>query len=74
MEQQSTTTGQIAEGTSQAASGSRNVAHIITQVHDGVGATGRAAQETLSAAANLIRQADALKVSVNDFLATVRAA
>jgi len=74
MEQQSTTTGQIAEGTSQAASGSRNVAHIITQVHDGVGATGRAAQETLSAAADLNRQADALKVSVNDFLATVRAA
>ena len=74
MEQQSTTTGQIAEGTSQAATGSQNVAHIITQVHDGVGATGRAAQETLSAAADLNRQADALKASVNDFLATVRAA
>ena len=74
MERQSSTTGQIANSTSQAASGSQNVAQIIAQVHDGVGATGRAAEETLRAAANLNQQADTLKISVNAFLATVRAA
>lgn len=74
MAQQSTTTGQIAASTSEAAGGSQNVATIIAQVHGGIDATGRAAQETLSAAADLNRQADSLKVSVDDFLATVRAA
>lgn len=74
MEQQSITTGQIAETTSQAAEGSQNVAHNIAQVHKGVGATGRAAQEALTAADSLNRQAETLKVTVDDFLATVRAA
>ncbi|ATE65041.1 methyl-accepting chemotaxis protein [Rhizorhabdus dicambivorans] len=72
--QQSTTTGQIATSTSQAADGSRNVATIIAEVHGGIDATGRAAQETLSAAADLNRQADSLRLSVDHFLATVRAA
>lgn len=74
MAQQSTTTGQIAASTSQAASGSQNVATIIAQVHGGIDATGRAAQETLTAAADLNRQAESLRVSVDGFLATVRAA
>lgn len=74
MEQQSMTTGQIATSTSQAADGSHNVATIIAQVHDGIDATGRAAQETLDAAADLSRQAESLRLTVDDFLATVRAA
>ena len=42
MEQQKVTTAQIAQSTSQAAHGSHDVARNITQVHEGVGATGRA--------------------------------
>ncbi len=68
------TTAQIAETTSQAAQGSHNVARTIDQVHEGVGATGRAAQESLRAADDLNRQAETLKDAVDGFLATVRAA
>ena len=74
MEQQKLTTAQIAESTSQAAHGSHNVARNIDQVHEGVGATGRAAQESLRAADDLNRQAETLKGAVDSFLATVRAA
>lgn len=74
MEQQRITTSQIAESTSQAAQGSHDVARNIAQVHEGVGATGRAAQESLAAADDLNRQAETLKDAVDGFLATVRAA
>jgi methyl-accepting chemotaxis protein len=74
MEEQKLTTAQIAESTSQAAQGSHNVARDIDQVHEGVGATGRAAQDSLRAADNLNRQAEALMGAVDSFLATVRAA
>ncbi len=74
MEEQKLTTAQIAASTSQAAQGSHNVARDIDQVHEGVGATGRAAQDSLRAADNLNRQAEALMGAVDSFLATVRAA
>lgn len=74
MEQQKITTAQIAESTSQAAHGSHDVARNIDQVHEGVGATGRAAQEALRAADDLNQQAETLKGAVDSFLATVRAA
>jgi methyl-accepting chemotaxis protein/CHASE3 domain sensor protein len=74
MEQQKITTAQIAQSTSQAAHGSHNVARDIAQVHEGVGATGRAAQESLRAADDLNQQAETLKGAVDSFLATVRAA
>jgi methyl-accepting chemotaxis protein len=74
MEQQKITTAQIAQSTSQAAHGAHDVARNIAQVHDGVGATGRAAQESLRAADDLNRQAETLKTAVDSFLATVRAA
>ena len=74
MEQQKLTTAQIADTTSQAADGSQNVAVNIAKVHEGVGATGRAAQESLRAADDLNRQAETLKNAVDSFLATVRAA
>jgi methyl-accepting chemotaxis protein/CHASE3 domain sensor protein len=74
MEQQRHTTAQIAESTNQAAQGSQNVAWNIDQVHKGVGATGRAAQESLRAADDLNRQAEDLMNAVDTFLATVRAA
>ena len=74
MEQQKITTAQIAESTNQAAQGSQNVAWNIDQVHKGVGATGRAAQEALHAADDLNRQAEGLMNAVDAFLATVRAA
>ena len=73
MDQQATTTGEIARETGQAAAGSQNVAGIIAEVRDGVGASGRAAQQTLAAAAKLNRQADMLQASVEAFLVTVRA-
>jgi methyl-accepting chemotaxis protein len=74
MEEQKLTTAQIAASTSQAAQGSHNVARDIDQVHEGVGATGRAAQESLRAADDLNRQTEALMGAVDSFLATVRAA
>jgi methyl-accepting chemotaxis protein len=74
MEQQRVTTAHIAESTSQAAHGSHEVARNIDQVHDGVGATGRAAQDALRAADDLNQQAETLKGAVDSFLATVRAA
>ncbi len=74
MEQQRITTSQIAESTSQAAQGSHNVARNIDQVHEGVGATGRAARESLVAADDLNRQAETLRDAVDSFLTTVRAA
>jgi len=74
MEQQRVTTAQIAESTNQAAQGSQNVAWNIDQVHKGVGATGRAAEESLRAADDLNQQAEALMTAVDTFLATVRAA
>jgi methyl-accepting chemotaxis protein/CHASE3 domain sensor protein len=74
MEQQKLTTAQIAQSTSQAAHGAHDVARNIAQVHDGVGATGRAAQESLRAADDLNQQAETLKSAVDGFLATVRAA
>lgn len=74
MEQQKITTAQIAESTNQAAQGSQNVAWNIDNVHKGVGATGRAAQEALRAADDLNQQAATLMGAVDSFLATVRAA
>lgn len=74
IEQQRVTTAQIAESTNQAAQGSQNVAWNIDQVHKGVGATGRSAQEALRAADDLNRQAEALMNAVDNFLGTVRAA
>jgi methyl-accepting chemotaxis protein len=74
IEQQRVTTAQIAESTNQAAQGSQNVAWNIDQVHKGVGATGRAAQDSLRAADDLNQQAEALMTAVDSFLATVRAA
>jgi methyl-accepting chemotaxis protein len=74
IEQQRITTSQIAESTNQAAQGSQNVAWNIDQVHKGIGATGRAAQESLRAADDLNLQAQALATAVDTFLATVRAA
>jgi methyl-accepting chemotaxis protein len=74
MEQQKLATAQIAQTTNQAADGSQNVAWNIAKVHEGVGATGRAAQESLRAADDLNRQAETLKGAVDSFLATVRAA
>jgi methyl-accepting chemotaxis protein len=74
MEQQKIATAQIAQTTNQAADGSQNVAWNIAKVHEGVAATGRAAQESLRAADDLNRQAETLKGAVDTFLATVRAA
>lgn len=74
MEQQKLATAQIAKTTNQAADGSQNVAWNIAKVHEGVDATGRAAQESLRAADDLNQQAETLKSAVDSFLATVRAA
>jgi methyl-accepting chemotaxis protein len=74
MEQQKVATVQIAQTTNQAADGSQNVAWNIAKVHEGVAATGAAAQESLRVADDLNRQAENLKSAVDTFLATVRAA
>ncbi len=74
VEQQAATTSEIARNTHQASDSTHAVARNIDQVRSGVDATGIAAKEALSAAAELNRQASTLTTEVDSFLARVRAA
>ncbi|MBV7256911.1 HAMP domain-containing protein [Pacificimonas sp. WHA3] len=74
VEEQSMTTTEIATNTQQAASGSETVADNIERVRFGIGETGKAAQQSLSAAADLAAQAETLQAEVDAFLVRVRAA
>jgi len=74
VEQQAATTSEIARNTQQASDGTHAVARNIDQVRAGVEATGIAANDALSAAGELNRQAETLNTEVNKFLARVKAA
>jgi methyl-accepting chemotaxis protein len=74
IEQQGAATGEIARNVQQAASGTAEVSSNIVGVTDAVIETGRVSKDVLSAASGLSEQADQLRLEVDRFLGSVRAA
>ena len=74
MEEQGATTGEMTRNTQQAAQGTLEVSSTIGGVSQGANATGEAATQVLSAAAELGRKAETLRAEVGGFLTKIRAA
>ncbi|OYX87180.1 MAG: hypothetical protein B7Y75_02475, partial [Azorhizobium sp. 35-67-5] len=74
MEEQNATTAEVARNIQQAASGTNEVTANIVGVERAAQASSSAAMQVLSSATDLSRQAEALRVEVQHFLGTVRAA
>ncbi|HAP46316.1 MAG TPA: chemotaxis protein, partial [Afipia sp.] len=74
MRQQGLATEEIARNVEQAAQGTHAVSASIAGVTTTAGGTGAAAAQVLSAASELSQQSEMLRVEVDKFLATVRAA
>jgi methyl-accepting chemotaxis protein len=74
VEQQGAATQEISRNIDQAAKGSSEVATNITDVNRGAGETGAASTQVLSSAQSLARESSHLKMEVEKFLVTVRAA
>jgi methyl-accepting chemotaxis protein len=74
VEQQGAATREIARNVQQAAVGTGAVASDIGAVSRGASETGAASSEVLASARALAQQGDSLKIEVEKFLATVRAA
>jgi methyl-accepting chemotaxis protein len=74
VEQQSATTGEISRNVHQAAQGATQVASNIGDVNKGAGETGSASTQVLASAQSLSRESSHLKVELEKFLGTVRAA
>lgn len=74
VQQQSAATQEISSSTHQAASGTQDVARNIGGVREATEETGRAADQSLSAANALAEQAVLLRKEVDNFLGRVRAA
>lgn len=74
VEEQGAATSEIARNVEEAASGTTAVTNEIAEVRAVAGETDAGAEAGLSAAAALQEQADALKTSVEEFLATIRSA
>jgi methyl-accepting chemotaxis protein len=74
VEQQDIATREIARNVEEAAKGSAQVAANITDVNRGAGETGTASAQVLDSAQALSRESTHLKVEVERFLETVRAA
>ena len=74
VEEQGASTGEIARNVQQAAKGTAQVASTIVSVNQGAGETGTASAQVLSSAQQLAGESNRLKVEVNKFLQTVRAA
>ena len=74
VEQQSHTTAEIARNTTLAASGAGQVASNLRRVQDGVATSGDVAETARVAAEEVSRQTGALRLEIDAFLATVRAA
>jgi methyl-accepting chemotaxis protein len=73
-EQQAASTQEIARNVQQAAQGTQQVASNITDVNRGASETGSASAQVLSSAQSLSTESNHLKIEVEKFLATVRAA
>jgi methyl-accepting chemotaxis protein len=74
VEEQGAATREIARSVGSAAEGTTKVATNITDVNRGAGETGVASGKVLSSAQSLSRESNHLKVEVERFLGTVRAA
>jgi len=74
VEQQGAATSEIARNVQQAARGTAQVAENITEVNRGASATGSASTQVLSSAQSLSKESHHLKLEVDKFLNTVRAA
>lgn len=72
VEEQSSVTGDIAESTSHAASGTQEVTQSITIVTHAANETGQAASKVLTNADELLKQADVLQNEVEKFLSRIR--
>ena len=74
VEEQGAATQEISRNVQQAAMGTTQVASNIVDVNKGAGETGSASSQVLSSAQALSAQGNRLKVEVDKFLQTVRAA
>jgi methyl-accepting chemotaxis protein len=74
VEEQGAATQEIARSVNSAAAGTGKVASNISDVNRGAGETGVASGKVLSSAQSLSKESNRLKVEVERFLATVRAA
>jgi methyl-accepting chemotaxis protein len=74
VEEQGAATQEIARNVGEAAKGTQQVASNITDVNRGAGETGSASAQVLSSAQSLSQESNHLKVEVDKFLSTVRAA
>jgi methyl-accepting chemotaxis protein len=74
VEEQGAATKEIARNVSQAAEGTGQVASNINEVNRGANETGSASSQVLSSAQSLSSESNRLKLEVQKFLATVRAA
>jgi methyl-accepting chemotaxis protein len=74
VEEQGAATQKISRGVQQAAVGATEVASNITDVNRGASETGTASTQVLSSAQSLSSESSRLKLEVDKFLATVRAA
>jgi methyl-accepting chemotaxis protein len=74
VEEQGAATQEIARNVGEAAKGTAQVATNITDVNRGAGETGSASAQVLSSAQSLSHESNRLKIEVDRFLMTVRAA
>jgi methyl-accepting chemotaxis protein len=74
VEEQGATTQEISRNVGEAAKGTAMVASNITDVNRGAGETGSASSQVLSSAQSLSSESNHLKLEVDKFLSTVRAA
>jgi methyl-accepting chemotaxis protein len=74
VEEQGAATQEISRNVQQAAQGTSQVASSITDVSRGASETGSASSQVLSSAQSLSSESNRLKIEVDRFLATVRAA
>jgi methyl-accepting chemotaxis protein len=74
VEEQGAATQEISRNVGEAAKGTQQVASNITDVNRGAGETGSASTQVLSSARSLSHESSHLKVEVDRFLSTVRAA
>lgn len=74
VEQQVSTTAEIARNTTLAASSAGHFTNNLKRVQDGVSVSGEAADMARIAAAEVSRQTEALQAEIDNFLASVRAA
>jgi methyl-accepting chemotaxis protein len=74
VEEQGAATREIARNVQMASDGAARVGGAITDVHQGAADTGSASGQVLSSAQSLSNQASQLKLEVDSFLASIRAA